>query len=330
MNTQYSRDGLLKTYQNEANEHRDRKLQEKQNRVIEERKALELINREMEEEKRNAQYIKMRRMNERLDDYNQMMVRKQDEKDNAKGRIRNKNDYVGTFKIGGENREFKKKNYDDVSNTLVLNPMKGNLNVERGRNELMQESRYKNQQQRGKSQGFNIINHSNVDDFGGKPNHTNQDFARGNPNEMNMKNYNDQFNPNVNVNPHYINSNRNPHIPQNKQVYNPQANPLPNSHPYPTDYYTKEPEGIENLENYPYGDKEINSLPKNEMEDPEFQKYYEEFLLQKMQEEELAKGNISNNPKIPTTMNEYEAYKNQNSNQNQKFYEDQNNVSYNF
>jgi hypothetical protein len=55
MRREYSREGLAKIYQSEANLNRDRKIQEKNSRLVKERKALDLINMEIEMEKRNSQ-----------------------------------------------------------------------------------------------------------------------------------------------------------------------------------------------------------------------------------------------------------------------------------
>lgn len=312
MNRQYSRDGLLKMYQQEASDNRDKKAQEKQSRLMEERVALDALNREIEQEKRTQYNSKMQRMNERMEEYNHMLQKKQFEKEENRNRKKGKDD-LGTFKIGGENREIRKKNYDEVSNNLVLNPMRENVQMgSRGRNETTSGA-----QVRGKSQGFNIINHTAYDSmpkmsYGRVNNMMNGENERTGNMSNNMQNImqNNNFN--------QVTSDRNQ---MNREV-----------------------EGIENLENFPYsreigkeriergGEREQPNYPQREQtvqrEEPsysnpnpeydeaEFQKYYEEYMRQKMREEEMAaamesKANQENrNMNIPTTMKEYEAYKN--------------------
>ena len=160
MNRQYSRDGLLKQYQIEASGNRDRKIAEKQIQVLEERKVLDYLNMQMEQEKRQTAEVKNKRTNDRVNDYNTMIMKKQSERDNNTAPHGKKKEDLGTFKIGGENRQIKRKTYDDISNDLILNPTRTNIQSEgmnrQGRNEVQNSV----PQSRGKSQGFNIINHS--------------------------------------------------------------------------------------------------------------------------------------------------------------------------
>jgi transcriptional adapter 2-alpha len=155
MNRQYSKDGLLKQYQQEATDNRNRKNNEKQTRLIEERQALENLNRALEQEKRQEQYVKMQRQNEYMEEYSKVLNKKQEER----GRLKNKNDYSGTFKIGGESREIRKRNYEEVTNSLPMNPTRHETEYSHGNR--YHEERHTNNSinQRGKSHGYNIINH---------------------------------------------------------------------------------------------------------------------------------------------------------------------------
>lgn len=296
MNRQLTREDLLKMYQQEASDNRDRKQAEKQQKVIEERQALDRLNREIEQEKRMIQNTKMQRMHEQMEEYKEMQLKKQMERENN-GRRFTKGESQGTFKIGGENREIKRRNYDDISNvnnTLAL------TRDDRGT------------QQRGKSQGigigrgvnnnFNIINHttSNFENYSGQNNHlrvnnvNNINYGLGSGSALAKNNYD-------------MNNNINLGGPNNKEV-----------------------EGIENLENFPYAievnkqNENVDIQPqKGANEEAEFQKYYEEYLKQKMKEENDNDGkeNIQsysnihiNNSEIPTTLKEYEAYREKNMN----------------
>lgn len=324
MNRDYNKEGLLKMYQSEASNTRDRKFQEKQDRVIEERRVLEKINQEIEKEKMSAHNQKIQRINQRQDEYNQMMVRQQEDKENNRSRFKGKNEYSGTFKIGGENREIKVKNYDEISKNLVLNPTREVISNEvRGRSQI--ENRDARIIQRGKSQGYNIINHSNPDNFshGQNPNnvtpHNNQRQLPGqsNVNHANYGNYTNYANPNSRINT----ENQYNHAKEITNLAKPSQQSQMPQHYEPEEY---------GKNNYPYND---NQNQAEQFDDPEFQKYYEEYLRQKLREEEESSANISkpqnqmqpstNNHhqydhqgerEIPTGLHEYEAYRNQHLN----------------
>lgn len=72
-------------------------------------------------------------------------------------------DEIKTFKIGGNDREIKLKNYHQENDNLVLNPTRENINS-RGRQE-QDNNLNKRYMTRGKSQGFNIINNKTDVDF---------------------------------------------------------------------------------------------------------------------------------------------------------------------
>jgi hypothetical protein len=78
-----------------------------------------------------------------------MNIRKQKDKESNRKRNKYDDDY-GTFKIGSENREIKKKSYDD--HNLILNPTR----------ETVRQPMESGNKQRGKSiqPNYNIINHT--------------------------------------------------------------------------------------------------------------------------------------------------------------------------
>jgi hypothetical protein len=265
----------------------------------------------------SAHNQKKQRINQRQDEYNQMLVRQQEDKENNRSRLKGKNEYSGTFKIGGENREIKVKNYDEISKNLVLNPTRETItNEARGRSQI--ENRDARIMQRGKSQGYNIINHSNSDNYPQGQNTNNvtpqnnqrQVPVQGNANYGNYTNY---ANPNSRINTEN-------QYNQAKEVTNLSK---PSQQPHMPQQYEPEDYG---KNNYPYND---NQNQAEQFDDPEFQKYYEEYLRQKLREEEESNLNISkpqnqiqpsNNNyaydyqgerEIPTGLNEYEAYRNQ-------------------
>lgn len=161
MNRQPSKEELLRMYQQEANLNRERKALEKQSRQNEERETLDRMNREIETERRNQQNRKAYITNERMTDYKNFMQKKSEETVERR-RVTKKNDDNIAGKIGGENRTFKRKNYEETSNNLILNPTREFIG--RGRN-TESDLGYDPNQPRGKSQaqargGYNIINHT--------------------------------------------------------------------------------------------------------------------------------------------------------------------------
>jgi hypothetical protein len=247
-----------------------------------------------------------------------MMIRQQEDKENNpnRSRFKGKNDYSGTFKIGGENREIKVKNYDEISNNLVLNPTREVItNEARGRSQI--ENRDARMMQRGKSQGYNIINHSNAENYS----HANNMYSHNNNQGQNVMPPSNQRqvqgqvpgqgqgygNPQSRVNTENQYSQGRDMINMMKPPQQPQL---------PQQVQQHEPESYGN---YPYND---NSNPAEQFDDPEFQKYYEEYLRQKLREEEEGlkqmQQPINKYPQdqayqgeIPTGLDEYEAYRNQ-------------------
>lgn len=261
MNRQYSKEDLSRINQYDAKEARDKKIAERQARVNAEKMELEKINRELEFTKMRDQNNKLQRMTEMKEEYNQFILSKQQNKEEFKRNFRSKKDSElrGTFKIGGENREIKKRTYDDVTDGLLLNPGRQVPNSsQRGRVEQPSETEIKmNIHQRGKSQGYNIINHSayntanreNILNYGNSQSINNQQFARNNV----SNDYHSKYNTNVNG------------------------------------YTSKEIEGIENLENYHrHYDINTNNRPvikdNQDTSDNKVKKYYEDYLKQKQSE----------------------------------------------
>jgi hypothetical protein len=274
----YSKDGLLKMYQEEANHNKDRKLTEKNARILEERSVIDNINRKLDEENKARQNSKLVRINEFMQEYNKMLEKKQNDKENRGNRKFEKNESVGTLKIGGENRSIRKKNYDEISNSLVLNPTKES--PVRGRNEVGASI---NNNKRGSSHGFNIINHSAYDN----PEHiiktnyarvsvlNNENLEKDGARISHLNNNQPQQN---NNNTKEINNFSN----NNNRVYSGISNKHQNQNIDMTN----------NLEDFHYRDEYSKEQEKKaqqsyptELDDPEFQKFYEEYLRKKLHDE---------------------------------------------
>ena len=142
---------LFKDNIHQAEGDRDRKYHERQQQLNEERASIEVLNRQLAEEERMNKAKKEAIRNAQYQEYANYMKNKYE--DPKRGRSRGDIE----IKIGGENRMLKRKTYDDVSNGLILNPMKEKA-PERQSRELVQQT-YNNQimRQRGNSHGYNII-----------------------------------------------------------------------------------------------------------------------------------------------------------------------------
>jgi hypothetical protein len=257
MKREYSREDLFRSNQMNANVLRDKKIAERQARVNEEKLELERINRELEITRVKEQNIKNENMNRMKDEYSQFVSNKHQFNQESKRSSRNgkETEPRGTFKIGGEHREFKKKTYDDVTNGLIINPgrrLPGSSQLST-RIPEEQHSNAVNLHQRGKSQGYNIINHA-------------------------------VFNSDVNR--------ENTHNKQNTQ--NNPSTTYYSCNPY-SKYNTvhKEVEGIENLENY-HRHYDINNSNKTNLEvtpsnvnsgEEKMRRYYEDYLNKKLNDE---------------------------------------------
>lgn len=185
MKREYSREDLFRSNQMNANLLRDKKIAERQARVNEEKLELEKINRELEFTKVKEQNLKNENMNRIKEEYSQHLSTKQQFNQESKRSSRNgkETEPRGTFKIGGEHREFKKKTYDDVTNGLIINPssrLSGSSQLSRRMPEE-QNSNAGNLHQRGKSQGYNIINHSVYNSEANTENTQNRQNTPNNP-----------------------------------------------------------------------------------------------------------------------------------------------------
>jgi len=127
---------------------------------MEERIGLEKLNREIEQEKTALHQAKMQRTHERVNDYNQMKINEQtNQPQGNEFNMKKKKTFDDEwFKIGGERHLLKRKTYEEATNNLAINPTRENIQRSRGD---MQQNMNQRVQNRGKSQGYNIINHSN-------------------------------------------------------------------------------------------------------------------------------------------------------------------------
>ena len=327
MNRQYSREGLLNIYQQEAKDTRDRKIAERQNRVLEERKTLDNINKQLEIEKTEKHNVKFQKMNEMREEYNKMLMRKQEETENKRKPRKDSDDLNGTFKIGTDNREIKRKTYDEISDALVINPMKDNSNT-RGRMEDRTNSISmhlgNHPPKRGKSQGYNIINHYNSDNCPINPNYMQKPDVYYMNNQLNIdipkneknipprnqlnENFENQLGQklnNYNSNPHHINSeidnfkvhenllhnSNNQNNDQNRlnQIYNPHSS---EKHINPEVHKYNHPEtNYDNNKYIPYTQNNINnnqfsSETQPVLDEAEFQKFYQDYIKKRIAEEE--------------------------------------------
>lgn len=278
MQRQPSKEELAKYYQIGVAENQMKKASDKNIRIEEEKRMLDRLNREIEEENKHKMNAKIQRNNEMMEDYNQSQHRKQIDKEGIKGKRNNSQFDDANFKIGGENREIKRKNYEDVTNNLVLNP--GRKNEVRNARVELQDMGAIRQQNRGRSQGYNIINHSNPD-----PNaNNNYNIARIN-----------------NDNQKQSESDRG--IPQNNQHMEVLDNYNPNNvNPYAN---------VNNNYNYKSNNvQQQNSKP--EFDEAEYEKYYQEYIRQK----EAAEGK---DEKQINSFNDYEKFQQQNQQQNYNY-----------
>ncbi len=161
------KDQLLHQYQTGAVETRNRKALEKQDRITQERHEMNRLQKELDDEKRHKQNQKADLMNSQKAEYEMYMNQKKvTMREKSLNPLRKKDsEPQGTYKIGGENREIKRKNYDESLDTLNLNPTRRENNalgtgIYNG--DFAQQRMMQNQAaalNRGRSQGYNIINH---------------------------------------------------------------------------------------------------------------------------------------------------------------------------
>lgn len=157
---QIPREHLFRQYQKEASEIKHRKAIEKQDRINQERNEIKIIQKELEEEKKLKQRSKLDLINSQKAEYDLYVIHKKkmmrEKAINPSSKM--DSEPQGTYKIGGENREIKRKNYDEAMNGLNLNPTKmqniyADYSIQKN---LQNQAAAVN---RGRSQGYNIINH---------------------------------------------------------------------------------------------------------------------------------------------------------------------------
>ncbi len=126
MNRQKSLD-VLQYNQFEAQRQSDRKKQERIKQQEEDKAYIDKINSELYQERNSNILKKQSVIDQSQRDYISYMNNKQHETKDVQGSFRKRNSKLmelNTFKIGGEVREIKRKNYQDYNDNLNLNPTK--------------------------------------------------------------------------------------------------------------------------------------------------------------------------------------------------------------
>ena len=119
---------LLRHYQTESEDIKNRKISEKHNRLNDERNEMQQVQTQLDLEKSNQLQNKLNNMNAQRVEYEKYVTEKTMTRQKSGDFRKKTSDVSGTFKIGGENREIKKKNYDEYNSNLVINPTKNNHN----------------------------------------------------------------------------------------------------------------------------------------------------------------------------------------------------------
>lgn len=155
---------LLHQYQTEAEDNRTRKLQEKSNKITQERQQIKQMNDQLQQESQTLLQNRQNQINAQRQDYEKYMSEKITRQ--KSGDFRKKtSEPQGTFKIGGDNREIKRRHKDDLESDLPMNPTRNaQIPNQPGINQR-DNAYYENltsnanivQQNRNRSQGYNII-----------------------------------------------------------------------------------------------------------------------------------------------------------------------------
>lgn len=266
---------LFKDNIQQAEGDRDRRYQERQQQLNEERASIEVLNRQLAEEERMNKAKKEAIRNAQYQEYANYMKNKYE--DPKRGRSRGELE----IKIGGENRTLKRKTYDDISNGLILNPMTEKA-PDRQNRELIQQP-YNNQikRQRGNSHGYNIISGAIYD---GKTNNITpvqqinnmppkyEDYRRDQPPQDNYQQYSARRTPMMNS--------------EDPMKYNQQQSSIPNEDPYSKykEQISQQPQMM-NVNQDPYAQykEQISKAPMNE--DP-YAKYKEQINQPQMSNED--------------------------------------------
>jgi hypothetical protein len=163
MKRQYSSKEILQQNLSEASQYKNKKLGERNERINEERILNERLNQQLGLEKQRQINEKVNIKTQQMDEYSRYLK----EKEVAfQSRRMSKNDTHGTFKIGGETREIKRRNYEEDTSNLVLNPMNphtaSKLSVEhkRGNSQVRSNNQINIQNNIFPSQVYNMRNNS--------------------------------------------------------------------------------------------------------------------------------------------------------------------------
>lgn len=196
MNRQASLD-ILQYNRQEAQKHSDKKKQEKVRQMEEERQYIERIHSEMHQERNSKILKKQAIVNQTQRDYVSYLNNKQTEVIPSQGQsLRKRNSKLmelNTFKIGGETREIKRKNYQDYNDNLTLNPTKNNPMLKN--TEI--NNIYNTERRAQPLKAFNIISNEMNKEFNENPiNYTSNEYKQA----VNKENF-DQYGRQIGVKP---------------------------------------------------------------------------------------------------------------------------------
>lgn len=180
---------LLRQYQTEAEDIRTRKLQEKSNKITEERQQQKLVNDQLDQESQTRIQNKQNYIIAQRQDYERFMTEKSTR--HKSGDFRKKtSEPQGTFKIGGESREIKHKHKDDFESDLPLNPTKNAQIPTQPLYENLASNANVLQQNRNRNQGYDIISGQASQVV------SSVDYRRSENNDDYANNYNNNYNNN--------------------------------------------------------------------------------------------------------------------------------------
>lgn len=183
---------LLRQYQTEAEDHRTRKIQEKSNKINEERNEMRQLNDQLEQESQTIFQNRQNHINSQRQDYERFMTEKVSRQKSSDYRKKT-SEPQGTFKIGGEDREIKRKNKNDFESDLPLNPTRNvnipnsNINNYNSNNNKLNNEYYENlnsnmnilQQNRNRNQGYNIISGQTAQQSANAQDYARNDYIAG-------------------------------------------------------------------------------------------------------------------------------------------------------
>ena len=191
---------ILQQYQTEAEDHKTRKIQEKSIKITEERNEMKQLNYQLDQESQTKMQNRQNHINSQKQDYERYMSEKISRK--KIGDFRKKTSEIqGTFKIGEDDREFKRKNKDDFESELPLNPTRNTNIPTTPENNQRENAYYENlnsnanilQQNRNRNQGYNIISGQssmqmgNANDFDRNDSYSNKSYGENRPETPKLK-----------------------------------------------------------------------------------------------------------------------------------------------